>query len=634
MCFLFVFPVSSIPIFFDKGGSSMRLFKGPRFLLLIPILSFAKAEPLQASYSSSQACKNNRIFYKEEDSDENLLPRDYFANAPAEGHLGIGGSHARPLEKPIEPILIWVPKPEIDIGIIFCNELEFLCKNTERKALGFSLDFSINGKEYKKTYRKTVENLPGLFHQTGRSEDNQDDETLKTSFFRSDDKTINLRIDLIGVNRVYLNSVDFYYGDLPHRVSRVYILPAHDGNRNDVGYNKDTCHYFDDTYNLKVGTKGEFTLYSPYGSFYGKDYLEECFGVRRYPEDKAVITDNNIVSGEGGYYFTEAYKADIGTEYLVTLQSSYRAYNEKIILHRIVGDKKPPTLYFPKGKHLNRSYKSDLTKHESFLGERLITDNYDSDIQTEVLNLDGSSLKENGCGDFQCLLIARDSFGNQSQEEILLTLYDDIPPILKAEYSDIFVGRDIPLKEGELLSFFSCKDEIDPKSERTVLENTYSQRWDKEGLYRFTVEGKDAKGNKAEKTRKIHVKKSFGEYYRREGFISRLEGSERTLEECISLFIEAGYLEDKPYKRIRQMEGENITKDRKPGRYKIRVSLMGEDGKETLLSFVLSVKEKNTLEIIEPAEEESFLDKAIAFFLRIWKAIVDFFSGLFRYFKK
>ena len=48
-----------------------------------------KKEAYQNPFVDIPACKTNRITYADADSLVNKLPLDFYANAPAEGHLGI-----------------------------------------------------------------------------------------------------------------------------------------------------------------------------------------------------------------------------------------------------------------------------------------------------------------------------------------------------------------------------------------------------------------------------------------------------------------------------------------------------------------------------------------------------------------
>lgn len=572
------------------------------------------------------ACKTNRITYNKQDTLENRLPYDFYSNAPAEGHLGIGGEHARPLEKKIEPIWINRPIDKVDIGIVFAQNIDYLPKNDERKALGFSFDFTIDGKSYVKTYRKVVKDLTSLFHQRGKEDDNQDDSVLKTSFFLWNERTINLRIDLNGNTIFFLNSVDFYYGDLPKSVWKVYLLPKNEEDRYDIAFNKDNCHRRDDEYTINIGTKGEFTLYSPYGSFYDRRYLEESFGVRKFPDDDYVITDNNIISG--GSYFDESYLAPIGTEYLVTRRSSYMAYQENIMIHRIVGDRKPPTFFFPHGKEIRRSYSSDFTSSESYEGEVLISDNKDRAIKTKLVRKDRSPIPEKTCDTFDCILSAYDRRQNERNEEVKVTLFDDVPPFIERDYTDIYLEKGNQISKRDLLSFFHIEDEIDAHPTRKVTKDTYSGRKDKAGNYSFTVEGKDKENNTIEKTRRIHVKESFGEYYLKNSFIKAMEEEIPTKEEIVSRFIQSGRIEDKSYSSITQIEGEELSNSLKPGTYqrKLRLSSLGEE--DVFFFFTLTVQEKEKKRVMEE-KEEGFFEKIISFFVRIFRAIADFFSSLF-----
>lgn len=574
------------------------------------------------------SCKNNTLFYSERDTTENHLPVDFYAPAACEGHLGIGGEHARPFEKRLDPIWVWVPEGRIDIGIRFAQELEFLSKNTERKALGFSFDFTIDGKSYKKTFRKVVNTIADMFNEEGKKDDNYNEEVLKTSFFRWNENTINLRIDLNGNNRFYLNSVDFYYGDLPKKVAKVYLLPKNENSRYDIEYNKDECHLYDDEYSLNVGTKAEFSLSSPYGSFFGRDYLEDCFGVRKSRNDDFVIHDNNIVSEGGSDYFYAGHLAPIGTEYTITLKSSYRRYDEKIILHLTVSDKKPPSFYFPAGKSIQRSYKSDFASSRSYENSGvLISDNKDDILQRRLRQKDGSPIPEKTCGEFACLLQAWDRAGNLREEEVSATLVDDIPPSLEREYSDLFLPKDNQKSKKELLSLFTARDEIDARPLLSIKEDTYSTRWNQPGNYRFTVLAKDKDGNEGEKTRNIHVLESFGEYYRKEGFLKAREGNVPTREEVVSLFIQSGQIEDKSYSSITQIEGERLSKERKAGVYPRKIKLFQSDGKESVFPFTLEVL-KNEERPLE-GEKESLWQKIASFFTRIFSAIASFFQNLF-----
>ena len=587
-----------------------------------------KKDAYQNPFVDIPACKTNRITYADADSLVNKLPLDFYANAPAEGHLGIGGEHARPLEKKREPIWVDTPEGKIDIGIVFAQDIGFQNKNRERRALGFSFDFTIDGKPYKKTYRKVVNDLPSLFHQMGKVDDNEDEEILKTSFFLWNERTINLRIDLDGHHIFYLNSVDFYYGDLPKDIWYAYLLPQNDNDRYLISNKQDFCHSHDKEYNLNIGTKAEFTLYSPYGSFYDRRYLEESFGVRRYPGDNELITDNNVVNGITSRYFVDSYLAPIGTTYEVERYSSYRGYDEKIILHRIVGDKKPPTIYFPHGKEIKLSYKSDFTSYQSYEGEVLITDNKDEIIRTKLLRKDGTELPENTCDTFDCILSCYDRMQNKSQEEVKVTLIDDLPPHRKAEYSDIFLPKGTRISKKELLSYFQIEDDIDKHPTRKIREDTYSGKQSVPGNYLFTVEGKDKEENTSSLTRKIHVKESFGEYYLRDGFVKVLETEIPTKEELVSLFIQSGRLPDKNYSFIEQIEGETISSNLKPGDYQRKLKLSSQGEADIVFPFVLSVMKKET-DSFQREEKESFLERIISFILKIFTAIVDFFKNLF-----
>ncbi len=574
------------------------------------------------------ACKTNRITYVDADTVENKLPSDFYANAPAEGRLGIGGEHARPLEKKRNPIWISTPEGKIDIGIVFAQSIDYQNKNKEMRALGFSFDFTIDGKEFKKTYRKIVNDLPSLFHQMGKRDDNEDEDILKTSFFLWNERTINLRIDLAGHQIFYLNSVDFFYGDLPKDIWHAYLLPQNDNDRYLISSRQDFCHSHDSEYNLNIGTKAEFTLYSPYGSFYDRRYLEESFGVRRYPEDNHLITDNNIVEGTVSRYFVDSYLAPIGTKYEVERHSSYRAYDEKIILHRIVGDKKPPTIYFPHGKEIKLSYKSDFQSYQSYEGEVLITDNKDEIIRTRLLRKDGTEIPENTCDTFDCILSCYDRRQNKAEEAVKVTLVDDVPPNRSLEYSDLFLPKGTRISKKELLSYFHIEDDIDSHPTRKIAEDTYSAKQSVPGNYSVTVEGKDKEENVSTLARKIHVKESFGEYYLRDGFVKVLETEIPTKEEIVSLFVQSGKIPDKSYHSIEQIEGETISKNLKPGNYqrKLRLSSFGEE--DVVFSFILSVDEKET-DSFQREEKDSFFDRVISFFVKIFNAIIDFFKHLF-----
>ena len=555
----------------------------------------------------------------------NLLPPSFWGNDPQVGRIEVGGKAGDSYRTQLPNLSFTLEQPtNLLIGICFNEDPTTFEENTENLALGytFSIKASDGQVKTKEVYSRVLR-LKDRFTESNNGYAYGVRDGNKFSTFDSIYHEANaLLISFVLNPGDEIISFSYLYGDQPKKIENVTLTLMAEPMLDILQkkYNGPDCSA--SLYTDNVGASPEYFLHSQYGSVYSKDYLSSCF-LAKDRDDSSEFHPTDFVDPNN--YFTTGASAVLGSVFTVYLNAYDSSGNKSTItFHITITDEKGPTILFPEGREITASYQEDCTS-EAFLDNHvLIKDNYSSQVDVTVTDVQNNPIPKKRLGTYSCLINAEDERGNITQENFSLTYIDDVPPVITSDADEVNLTPYNAMSKEEIKSLFHATDEIDGTLSLEVIEDTYTPNADKIGEYSVTVKATDRSENTSTKKIVLRVQDSEGPvFYVKKSFIKATAGNIPTTEEIISSLIRQEVIPDKRYLRWDVIEGEKITNSLPVGIHEFTLLLEAEDESSETVHVTLEILPKESSE----TKTLSFFDKILLFFKKLWEKIVSFFTG-------
>ena len=428
-----------------------------------------------------------------------------------------------------------------------------------------------------------------------------------------------------------LYSLTFDYGDNPEPLKKVSlvkgkVLPT--GIPTIQESYISSCNCSKSSYDQVLNDTMTCSLESNFGHPLNPEYLKTRFAIRD-PNDALIFAYPDTLVDKDGYYRVGG-NAALGSTFRLELSSSLYPDAGTVHLAITVVDKKAPTITKLQEEEIEASYTTDFLGEEFLQSHFHYYDNYDGeDIAFSLAEENGYAFNRFQMGKRNVLLKGEDSHGNTGSYPFSLSLYDDVPPLLESSKDEIHITSDTLYSEEDLLSFFEAEDEVDGTVEIVFQENSYSGKERQTGNYEIKALARDKAGNESEKTLYLSVvPKGAPTYYVKGSFLSFLQGQIPSKEELLTTLIRNGLLPDRSYTSLRTYEGEELDDRLKPGTYDITLEAISEEGESNYCDLTIEILPKESKKE-EETESGGFFARIVAFFKKLFEAILSFFRRLF-----
>ncbi len=561
---------------------------------------------------------------------KNLLPPGYSGEYKSSGIYEFGGYHGEESGRKCPPMDFCITK-EITCVLFYVtfqeNPYDFPSNSILRK-LGYEFSYlDKNGDDHIVTHLKEASRYSELFSENHLGF-RRDDSTSRFSHYIYEPKNaIVLSVHLYPKEKV--NFLRFLYQDSPQPITNAGVSLSTDDldeileSRYEGG---NDCSRND--YTEKLGSDSVIHLVSPYGTCYSKNYFLSSFIVK---DEKDNIQEHVSDIQDLNDYFHKGKNAKIGEEFTLVLSKTNSLGNTgKLTIQLVVGDKTAPIIQ-KKGSEdiLSSSYKK--TKEEFVKENFFVQDNYDQNPTVKIVDKDGNPLERNQIGKKEVTLVATDCFQNIRKYDFILERYDDVKPEITTLQDEVVLTTKKVMTSENLLSLFSCFDEIDGKLTPTVIKNTYSEHCHEVGEYVMEVSCTDKSGNETKKSIRVLVQEEDKPvFYTKENFLTFVEGNIPDENEIIQSLIRNEILPDKNYIESEYVSGDEITKNMKAGDYTSTMCFYADDDSSETVELEIKVKEKENFGLQEESDvllekqDLSFFEKIAKFFKELWEKILDF----------
>lgn len=278
-------------------------------------------------------------------------------------------------------------------------------------------------------------------------------------------------------------------------------------------------------------------------------------------------------------------------EYDVIFSVSDKAGNKATLTIKIsVVDGASPVFSGPSSITSNLSSSLDL---EAIKAQISVTDNYDKDIQYTI-ETDEFTGHENEPGTYKIVFKAVDSSTNVTTKTVTITVKDDVKPTISgsATYKS---GYDQKIEIETIKQSLVASDNVDTidKSSIQVIEDGYSDNYNRPGTYKVKFQVSDKSGNQSEVFEvTINVVDEKLPVFEVSNFIINLDYySSLSHEQIVELLASTGQIEMDRISNVAEqvtfVTDEYAGTD-KPGTYLMRVNVKYDDGEEKNIEFKLN----------------------------------------------
>ncbi len=582
-------------------------------------------EKLNYDGSYNSVCVKGNLSYKQ---GANFLPKGFYGNYYDVGIAEIGG-YAGDTSGSLLPTLTWngsgrfMASIQFDDNITQFKQADFVGK------LGFEMsvyvpgqgDIYLDGRKEAFNFEKlfTYNSVTNLYIYNSSFQDNPINPAMT---YWPEGKSVLITFSM--KDGYQLNYIRVTYSDQPSLITNAAIFSevANPVPLMSQEYTDNDCSK--DSYTVNVGSSPVYNLVSQYGTCYSKNFFLDSFVYKdEYDDD----TNHVEIIEDPDQYFTLGSTAPIGSKFTIYLVAYDSSYNRsQVTINLTVADQRAPTLQQVSQGTIKASYQ-EVLDHDSFIDKYfLIKDNYDAEVDADFRLKSGSDFPNYQIGDFSCILEAEDSFGNESELEFTLQLYDDVPPQIIAQQTELILAPNKYMSEQAIINLFTAYDEVDKNIEVKITSNGYKGNENQIGVYAVKVQASDSSQNIATSSITIIVQDDEGPvFFAKESFITVTKGNVPSLDEVIESLIRQGIIPNLNYTEKSIIEGPLLDDSLEVGLHQMRLYLKAESGDEEMVLLSVKVVESSDLNVEDVSL--SFWDKFINFFIELWNKIVAFFTG-------
>lgn len=141
------------------------------------------------------------------------------------------------------------------------------------------------------------------------------------------------------------------------------------------------------------------------------------------------------------------------------------------------------------GKFSYEVGKTEIVSIETILSGVSVNDNYDGEIKNIRIESDYYSYAPNRVGNWKIILSAKDKAGNIAEQEILITVYDDIKPTFYLDTYTINIDlRNNTLELNDFVNLISRTNGIEKEINYRVTYDDYTKNKEQVGEYQVILE--------------------------------------------------------------------------------------------------------------------------------------------------
>lgn len=264
----------------------------------------------------------------------------------------------------------------------------------------------------------------------------------------------------------------------------------------------------------------------------------------------------------------------------------------------------------------------NLITIEEIIGNLIVTDNYDTDLEVGVIN-DNYTENYQKIGEYNIDVMTSDSSGNSSYQTIAINVVDDVAPVIKGPGKHV-KPNNIYISIDDYLSEYRATDDVDGdiSDKIIIVEDNYSNHPNRIGIWSVSLSVTDNAGNIGYYTITIEVLDATGPVF----FIDKttitidLSNNSIQLADIIDLMRKNNTIRENTIVEV--IEDNYTCNYNKAGRYMVK--LQSEDA---IMEIEIEVLDKAENTIDEDVNPKIGLFKKIAnFFSRIWQAIINIFK--------
>ncbi len=316
----------------------------------------------------------------------------------------------------------------------------------------------------------------------------------------------------------------------------------------------------------------------------------------------------------------------IGTYYVDLFAEN--SINEKSILHLILTLKDlTPPIISGKTSNIIRIPLSECSE----INNIIYLDNYVQikDNIDQNLHLDSpyNYFIFHSLGKQKTILSATDLSGNTSKQDIIIEVYDDIPPIIEGKSKLIVYPYQYQNSQDIVDKYFKISDNVELiKTE--IIEDTYSNNISKTGNYQFTIKATDSNNNVSNQIVEVVVDPLSNPVFFINEVNLNLKSTNKYLsaEEMINILVSENKIKQKKYQIVEYCENTYILNYQNPGEYQITIACYNQDYNKEYIKVFLTIEKDNK------KDDSSFIGKVTTFFKRLVSIINHFFSTIKRFF--
>lgn len=316
----------------------------------------------------------------------------------------------------------------------------------------------------------------------------------------------------------------------------------------------------------------------------------------------------------------------IGT-YYVDL-SAKNSYGEKSILHLILTlkDLTPPVISGKTGDiiRIPLSECGEINNVVYLDNYVKICDNIDQN-----LHLDSSYnyFIFHSLGKQKTILSATDLSGNMTKQDLIIEVYDDIPPTIEGKTKLIVYPYQYQNSKDILDNYFKINDNVE-LTKTEIIDDTYSSNISKNGKYQFTIKATDSNNNVSKQIVEVIIDQLSNPVFFINEVDLKLKSTNKYLsaEEMINLLVSENKIKQKKYQIVEYCEDTYNLNYQTSGEYQITIACYDQDYKKEYIKVLLTIEEDSK------KDDSSFIVRIINFFKKIFRAISQFFSRIKKFF--
>ncbi len=233
---------------------------------------------------------------------------------------------------------------------------------------------------------------------------------------------------------------------------------------------------------------------------------------------------------------------------------------------------------------------------EDILSMLYASDNYDGDISSSIVFVDGNYLENSSTvGIYYMNFEVFDSSGNKETYSQNIEVVDLEGPIIHG-VDTLAVGYDANLTDSNILELFTCTDNYDLESELSLVveSNFYTNNKDTIGTYDVELSVTDSNGNITYKTLTINVVDQIGPViYMDYSVIQTYSDSVMELPDFINLMINTNEIDGTINYSVSVMYNSYSGMENIPGVYHLRLKMTDDFGETIDKDFEIKVVDRS-----------------------------------------